>query len=242
MNIIFIAGWAHDHSSFNVLSKKFKDCNIVLTSVHELIADAGLEFEIDNYSKALEIKLKSFNDKTIAVGWSMGAMVLYEVLLKNPALIDKAVFISPTLKFCSSDDYNYGINPKNVKALKMGLKRSKDLTLQAFFKDCYNPINIPEDLLNERIDKAIIQGDESLKTGLDYLIEKDLRSENNDDQTSSIIIHGEKDSIISIFAGEYLYEHLKNSEFVCLPGGSHDIINSDTEAVYNIIKKFIYNE
>lgn len=242
MNLLFISGWAHDHSSMNVLAEKFSDYKTEIISVHDLIAADQNKLTIDSYATVLKERLALYKEPPIIIGWSMGAMVLLEVLAEKNDFVNKAILISSTLKFCNSDDYKYGIDVRNVKALKMGLRRSLDLTLESFFKDCASPINLSKDILNKKIKFATEQGKVSLSLGLDYLIQKDLRKIQLSESLQILSIHGENDSIIPCAAGEYLIKNFKNAEFISLPNGNHDIINSDVDNVYMNIKKFIDNE
>lgn len=243
MKLLFVSGWAHDGSAFKLVSEMFSDEDVEVTSVHDLIIESELEFTIDNYSLALEHKIKSYNEKPIVIGWSMGAMVLTELLAEKQNLISKGILISGTAKFCKSDNYNLGIDKRNVKALKLGLRKSIDDTLKLFFNDCSKPMIINPDLLASKINIAKNQGLESLSCGLDYLLKKDLREIKTNHDSPVLIIHGELDEIIPFSAGEYLRRNrFDDSELFCILQGNHDIISSNSKTVYKHIRKFIYNE
>lgn len=243
MKLLFIAGWAHDGSAFKSLTGKFYDDDVEVTSVHDLIVDSGLKFTTENYLLALEQKLKSYKELPIVIGWSMGGMVLSEIIAKNNNLISKAVLISTTLRFCNTDNYKLGFDKRNVKALKLGLRKSIDNTLSMFFTDCSKPATVSESILRDKINIAKAQGIESLSCGLDYLLKKDLRDIKVDGSSSVLIIHGEKDEIVPYSAGEYLKKNkFDDSDLYCILEGNHDIISSNSETIYQYIRKFIDNE
>lgn len=237
MKILLIAGWAHHSSSMNPLKELFTDYEVELTSVHELVEESGLDWLSENYSLALEKKLASYSEKPLVIGWSMGAMILCEILQRNHKLIEGAVVISGTLKFANAEDYSFGIDIKNIKALKVGLRRSFEKTLKTFYLDCSKPLVCQN--VEKRIKDAEVQGVKSLNAGLDYLMTRDLRGLTFTKTAPLLIIHGENDSIIPYAAGEYLNTQISGSEFISIKDGNHDIINFDSKTVYNIISDFL---
>ncbi len=103
------------------------------------------------------------SDEVVLVGWSMGASGALRLALAAPEKIRGLVLVAPTPRMMEERASGWvGMSPRRLKALEMGLKLTQG---GGFF-------GTPEGLPNP----YLMDSDENLARGLDYLRETDLRA------------------------------------------------------------------
>lgn len=172
--------------------------------------------------------------KPVLVGWSLGAMVALEVAHLAPERIRGLVLVSGTSCFTQAPGYAAGMPRVVVERLKKRLARNVEQTLHDFnslmFTTEEQSTGFAESFRLQNSSYGRFWSREELETGLDYLLEQDLRQQLKDIVLPVLIIHGERDQICPAAAGLYLHQNLCNSQFSLLKDCGHVPFLTQAEA------------
>jgi pimeloyl-[acyl-carrier protein] methyl ester esterase len=75
----------------------------------------------------------------LLVGWSLGGMLLLEVLAHQTASLGGLVLAGVPAVFCSRPDHPWGQPPAAVRAMRLGLKSGPQKVMQDFAESCLSP-------------------------------------------------------------------------------------------------------
>jgi pimeloyl-[acyl-carrier protein] methyl ester esterase len=155
----------------------------------------------------------------LLVGWSLGGMLLLEVLARQPAKAGGLVLVGAPAVFCSRPDHPWGQSPAMVRAMRRALNSDPRKVLQDFSVSCLGP---GEDSFKTEI-AALFTGSNGadLANGLDYLLNQDLRLLLADLPVSPAIIQGDQDRIVPPEQARFLQGQLPGSRLHLLPGAGH---------------------
>ena len=157
---------------------------------------------------------------TVAVGWSLGGMLLLETLIKSQEKPAGLILIGVPGLFCRSDGHPWGQPPAAVRAMRQGLKRDTRKVLEDFADACLAP---EETVFRDEV-TSLFQTDMTeahLAAGLDYLLRTDLRARLPELTARPTIVQGEEDSIVSLKQAHFLNDHLPGSRLITLAGAGH---------------------
>jgi len=158
---------------------------------------------------------------TVAVGWSLGGMLLLEALAAGGINLARVVLMGVPAVFCRRPDYPLGQRPAAVRAMRQGLKQDAGKLFKDFARQCLAPAE--ESWIEEAATCFVSSKDAgSLAAGLDYLLHQDLRSLLPELAGSTpIIIQGDQDAIVPLEQGLFLGEHLPGASLKIIPGAGH---------------------
>ena len=166
---------------------------------------------------------KDIDTPSTVVGWSLGATVVVLLALKHPQKVKKLVLVGFSPKFRDAD---LGHEPKRVKAFMLSLRKNFPQTVYNFRKTAvgstFNNIPIPEEKGGYQI----------LKEYADL----DLTNQLKNIEAETVIIHGEKDSIVNPKAAYFTHSQVKNSKLFMFNTHHAPFLQSREEFV-NLLKK-----
>ena len=206
---LFINGWAADASVWESLHPG-EDCRFLEFS-------AGLEpGGVVREAAALAAE----HGPLEVIGWSMGGMLALELAAQAPELVARLTLIDSTARFTAAADYAGGLPRAIVRQLARRVKRDAIRAQLDFYRQMFSP---EESTLAGAFCRrgAMVQDTAALLAGLAYLEEQDLRELLPRIACQVRVIHGAEDAVCPLAAGEYLAEHLPQSELICLPGCGH---------------------
>lgn len=157
-------------------------------------------------------------EKPVLVGWSMGAMVALEFALKHPSKAAGICLVGGMPRFTKTDDYLHGLPLKDVKGMKLKLKRDFERTIGEF-----------RELISAGLsgdDKDILMNStfpdlKASKAGLVELMEADLREGLDKIKLPTLLIHGDKDHVSLPAASEYMAEKIADAKLTLIKGAGH---------------------
>lgn len=229
--LILIAGWGHTGAAMFRLKEALDGHPmdghpIQVTSTGELWqtkASGALPHVpgLSRYALGLHDLLASFGGCVGVIGWSMGGIVALETARKYPGLLQRLVIISGTARFCAGHDEPPGLPAAVVRAMSVGLRRTPDAILTAFYEQAHAPQNGPVAVdAAQAQDIALLDRDE-LFQGLDYLQQTDLHRNLDKFAMPTLVVHGREDRIVPWQAGEWLSGALAASRWRCHEGLGH---------------------
>lgn len=132
----------------------------------------------------------------------------------------------------AESDFSFGKPLSAVVMMNSMMNLSAKMVLDKF----YEAMIVPSDFSFEpqgKIDTARLQN------GLTYLEKTDLRESLKDIHFPVLIIHGEKDQIVSVDMAGYLAENINNSTLELISDAGHAMPFTHTEKCLDLIENFI---
>ncbi len=158
--------------------------------------------------------------RTVAVGWSLGGMLLIEALAQSQKKLAGLILTGVPAVFCRQEDHPWGQPPAAVRAMRRSLKIDARKVLADFAAAC---LATQEVEFKDEV-KALFASDamaDHLAAGLDYLMDADLRSGLPKIVNQPVFVHGDMDSIVPPAQAIYLSKRLPGSRLILLPGAGH---------------------
>lgn len=246
-NAIFISGWAHDAAAMHPLASALgvaesATCLSLADLLAEEIRNSKLEIgqsKIENspspYAAALAARLRSSQKPVALCGWSTGGMVALEAAMAVPEKVSRLVLVSATARFCATDGYACGLPGGNLRALTAGAARAPEAALKGFFELAAAPATLTPEEAAAKVAAALMQGADTLKHGLNYLRDCDLRSKltvpealshwvtESASRFSCVLVHGREDRVVPCGASEFLATVLPGVRLALVDGAGHDL-------------------
>ncbi|MDF7806553.1 alpha/beta hydrolase [Pontiellaceae bacterium B12219] len=216
-SVVIISGWAHGIEAIQPMGDVLSD-----------------QFEVQLITGSQVLKEQYIPDADYIITGSMGGLLAMELL---PVSCQKLVLISSTAKFCSAENYPCGTHEKILKRMILQLKRNPAAVLDEFFKNVHFPMRESRQAIASRNAAAFPL--EELVSGLEYLLQSDVRSTVPTLGIPVQIFHGLEDRIIPAGAAEWLHHHLPNSQLKIYKGHGHALPAHQFGAVINSIRAFI---
>ncbi|MFH1848025.1 MAG: alpha/beta fold hydrolase, partial [Candidatus Omnitrophota bacterium] len=120
--LIFIHGWSSSPKVWKYQVDHFAKWYNVFT----------VEPLMENLEKLMADSI--LDKKPILVGWSYGAMLAKEIIMKYPNKVYAAAFIASNAKFVSSDDYKPGLPRVIVEKLSRDMGRDFENSLMRAYR------------------------------------------------------------------------------------------------------------
>jgi len=179
-------------------------------------------------------RLRPYEESRCLIGWSLGAMLAIETVLRRPGVWDHLILIAPTL--CMGGFGGVKGTPESVlRAMRLGLRSDRAGILRAFARLCLEPEQGGE--FEERMvrEGQVEDNLEPLDAGLDYLLRTDLTDRIQGLEIACTVISGREDRVIPWRAGEETADRCGGS-FHLLRGSGHALPWTAAGAVARIIR------
>lgn len=210
MNLVLLHGWGADGSIWGRQRAGFEGRWNLLTPDWPRW-EAGWLAE---YLEALDPA------QTVAVGWSLGGMLLLEAMAQSGYRPRGVVLVGSGASFCRRPDYPRGVEPAVVRAMRRRLGRQPAAVVQEFFELALAPGE--EACSGELAGLIPAAAPERLAAGLDVLLTLDLRPGLEPLAGCRVlIVHGDQDRICPPEQGEYLAAALPGSRLEAAAGAGH---------------------
>ena len=237
--LIMLPGWGMKSFVWNkineFLSKDFELIFIEWDDVHSL---DGFKEKVIKIIEQKQISTFSL------LGWSLGSLVAQDIASDNLWDIKQLILIGGTSSFVQhkEDGYNIGWNKRIVERMKANLYKKTQETLYDFYEGMFSNEEKQKGYYNEflqNVDGTIEnQSIDSLALGLDYLIQKDLRTKLLDINIPLLIIHGEEDSICPLDSAIYIKNMLRDSKIEIIKQAGHIPFFTYPNDCYSAISEF----
>lgn len=162
-------------------------------------------------------------EKTIVVGWSMGAQIALQAW---PLLRDRLaalVLVGGTPHFCAGDGYEHGVPYAEARGMALRLRSSFIRTADGFYRGMFSIEDQRGTDINAMA-KSIVSRLPQLPVALaalDELVNADLRALLADIAVPVLLVHGESDRICLPGAARYMHAQLPDSRLQLFPGVGH---------------------
>jgi len=225
--LVLLHGWGASGDAWQPQVAYFQDRARVLTPAFP-VWEAGW---LSEYLRELPL------NECVLVGWSLGGMLCAEAISsRRGGPIGGLVLVGVAPVFTRRPDYPWGQPPAVVRAMRRGVKNNPRQVLDEFAAQCLAP---DEAGYSSQALAAFASppADETLMSGLDYLLSRDLRPLLPGLPQGTVIIQGQEDRIVPPAQGLILRDQLTKARLYDLPGAGHLPFLTQAPAFNRIIEE-----
>lgn len=163
--------------------------------------------------------------KVILVGWSMGAQIALQSCAELSGRLAGMLLVSATPRFTASDDFPYGLAPKEASGMRLKVQRNTVRALNGFYTRMVAEGELEAHSSGAEI-KQLLRAIESPETvdvleALDALVQADMRSLLPEIAVPTLIVNGGQDKICLPEASCYLKSCIPGAEQIVYPVCGH---------------------
>lgn len=175
------------------------------------------------------------------VGWSLGAQIALAWAKTAPRQVDRLALIAATPRFVQSADWPHAVTEDVLLAFSTALAADRAGTLGRFILLQSQGDGRARQVARQ-LRAALAAGSapraETLKGGLQILLATDLRGDLGSIKQRALVLHGDRDRLTPLAAGEYVSRRLPNAQLVVLRGAAHAPFLSKPKEVAAALQEF----
>ena len=245
--LLFLHGWSLSSQIWSKQKEHFSSryrCVFPDLRGHGRSLPSRTGYGIDVFASDLVLFFDSLrlSDVTL-VGWSLGTLI---TLAAYPAVRERLaslILVSGTPKYCSSEEYPFGLPAKEPRSLALMLKRNPQKALEGFLRKMFSDEERDE-RGHKSIAKEFLHGmpspsSEILIPVLQTLETADMRSLLTSVREPALLIHGDRDEICPVDASCYMAERIPGANRAIMSGAGHAPMYSRPREFNSIIDEFL---
>jgi len=241
--ICFLHGWALNGSVWDPVVEQLSQNHLIMAvdlpghgKSSPLI---NQEYTVDILADCVYQKMKP---ETILVGWSLGGLIALRIAASYPHLIRKLILVASSPQFANTESWEHGVKKAVIDGFATELTTKyretihRFLAIQTFGSEKAKPV------IRELKDKVFANGEphmESLSRGLEILKNANLWEAARNIRCPTLIVLGEKDTLIPRTSGEKTQNAITGSRLEIIKGAGHAPFISHPDEFLKIIRPFI---
>lgn len=157
-------------------------------------------------------------------GWSLGGQVALMLAARYPTRVRRLATVGCNPCFVTRADWSHGVPSEVLQLFADSLAQDYTGTLKRFLALQVQGDATARAVLTQLRALLFARGqptDAVLKDGLAILLHADLRPLLGEIKQSTLVVHGEHDTLAPLAAGAWLADALPNARFHAVPGASH---------------------
>lgn len=178
-------------------------------------------YTLENLSAVIA---RAVPDAVAVCGWSLGGQVALRWALDQPNQISKLVLVDTTPKFINAEGWSSGIEAEIFRQFAAQVQQDYRGTLSKFLALQSHGGDASKETIRRLREQFFERGEpknNDLQSGLEILLQTDLREEIGQVKTATLILHGNCDKLAPLAAGCWLAEHLPAARLQVCTGASH---------------------
>lgn len=179
--------------------------------------------------------------RSLVCGWSLGGQLALTWAALAPQQVPRLALIATTPCFTRRADWPHAIEADVLHAFAEELRTDYAATLKRFLslqaRGDAQARQVAQRLRASVLARAA-PDPAALGRGLDILLNADLRDRLAAVGQPALVVHGDRDLLTPLAAGEYLSRILPRARLVRLHGAAHAPFVSDPHAVGSLLKRF----
>jgi pimeloyl-ACP methyl ester esterase len=164
-------------------------------------------------------------DRTILVGWSMGAQIALQAYREISDRLAALVLVSATPCFTAKEDFPYGLPRKDSAGMRVKIGRDADRALEGFHARMFAEGEIESrqeaDHIRMLLASIVPPDTVSVLAALESLATTDMRDLLPAINTPTMVLNGERDKICLPQASRYLVENIRSAGQKVFPECGH---------------------
>lgn len=240
--LILVHGWALNHRVWDPvvddLAKQYSVTAVDLPGHGKstpLQSDYSLEAMADKLAKTVTGGAR-------IIGWSLGGLVAINLACRFPDLVKQLILVASSPRFTQCSNWPCAVDPTVIDTFAADLAKDYHATILRFLTLQTLGSQHGKIVIKNLRDKLFLHGEPHLDTlseGLHLLKVTDLRNEALHVRCPTLVILGEKDTMVPACSGEYTHRLIANSRVSTIPGAGHAPFISHPQAFLNIVVKFL---
>jgi pimeloyl-[acyl-carrier protein] methyl ester esterase len=217
-DLALIPGWGFDRRVWQPL-------------IDRLATNFRLRFDLDDLPAG-----------TIVCGWSLGALRALRQAQRQPDAVVRLVLIGATPRFVNAPDWSLGQDADLLAGFTDAVASDPTNTLRRFAA-LLNQGDHDTRRLTRHLHTLLAEGmpdTTTLMGGLADLRDIDLRQAVAQIPQPTLVLHGERDSLMPLSAGRWLAEHLPNGQLEIVAGAAHAPFLSRPDQVAAALARFAH--
>ncbi|MGZ5121481.1 MAG: alpha/beta fold hydrolase [Burkholderiales bacterium] len=180
-------------------------------------------------------------ERCFVAGWSLGGLVALAWARLAPRQVEGLVLLGTTPSFVQRKDWTTAIEARVLQEFVEALERDCAGTLKRFLSLQTQGDDAARDVLRDlrtALKRGEVSSEKTLTQGLQLLLDTDLRTTLPWIVQRTLVIHGERDVLTPLAAGEFLASALPSVRLVPIPGAAHAPFLSAPDAVSRAMLEF----
>lgn len=244
-HLVFLHGWGMNSLVWDELIPLLNtDYDVTLIDLPGL-GRSPIASGVYDLNTVTEQVLKVAPEKTIWIGWSLGALIVQHINALYPERLQKAFLIAGTPRFVANEQWPYAM-PLNVfEKFQALLEEDWQGTLIRFLTlQCKGSESIKEDTrkLREYLFHHGLPANKALREGLNILKDNDLQHALKNNRNGLHFILGEYDTLIPSKVKTTLESMNEYITVDIISGASHVPHLSHPQQVHNCIRQYLERE
>ncbi|GAO36567.1 pimelyl-ACP methyl ester esterase [Sulfuricella sp. T08] len=178
-------------------------------------------YTLEHLARAVSTALPG---KVQVCGWSLGGQVALEMALLFPDQIERLILTSSTPCFAAREGWPCAVPREVLLEFAAALEFDYEGTLKRFLALQARGGDEVKSLLKRLRDILFTRGRpdvQTLRAGLNVLLESDLRNRVAKIKTPTLLLHGGRDMLTPVGAAHWLAEQMPEARLEVLPGAAH---------------------
>ena len=172
-------------------------------------------------------------ERCTVCGWSLGGAIALVWARRAPQQVTRLALIATSPCFVRRPDWPHALEAQRVHDLSKGLARDRETTLKRFLA-----LQAQGDVRARKVARRLRQALSAqplpdlraLQQGLATLLGSDLRRHLPAIRQPALLMHGDRDALVPLAAGEYLARALPQARLTVMDGVAHVPFVSDPHA------------
>jgi pimeloyl-[acyl-carrier protein] methyl ester esterase len=202
-------------------------------------AETVTPYTVDTIAQAIAARAP---ERCVVCGWSLGAQAALAWARARPRQVEGLVLVAATPSFVTREHWPHAVEPAIFRGFAEAMQSDRDPTLNRFASlQAQGGAAMKQTALQLRA-SLCSENDASTQTlrhGLDVLLDTDLRESLDDIAHDALVIHGDRDRLVPLAAGEHIARTLTRARLQTIPDAAHAPFLTHTDAVAAGIEDFV---
>jgi len=183
-----------------------------------------------------------FDEPLTVCGWSLGGQVALRWALRHPQQVKRLVMVASTPCFVRLDDWKYALSVEILEEFAANLQQNYAQTLKRFLSLQMRGSEQEREVLELLRGGLFVRGEpdmNALQAGLDILRDSDQRGALPDVRQPTLVLAGERDTLIPQQASQYLASQIPAGRLAMIKGAAHAPFLSHANEFVRLIQDFM---
>lgn len=184
-----------------------------------------------------------FREGVTLLGWSLGGLLAQTIAVRYPNYINRLVLLCSTPCFRQQNNWQCAIEDQVLMEFANNLVRDYRGTLSRFLALQFMGSQNPKENLRRARELVFARPQprrDMLQQGLVLLESCDLRAQLSAIRCPTLIVNGERDTLVPTAAAQYLAEQIANARCAIIKGAGHAPFLSHSNRVTYFLDRFIH--
>jgi pimeloyl-[acyl-carrier protein] methyl ester esterase len=186
----------------------------------------GASAPLDTFTldRVVEQLAAQFDEPLAVCGWSLGGLVALRWALQYPQQVERLVMVASTPCFVRLEDWKYALSVEILEEFATNLQKNYAMTLKRFLSLQMRGSELEREVLAVLRDGLFSRGEPdlaALQAGLEILRGSDQRAALPTLRQATLVLAGERDTLIPHQATQYLADRIPKGRLVTIKGAAH---------------------